>query len=162
MIAGGEAPQSSDLAFKTELSGPDLAVMWQNTSSHACLLNLGGVNGEDPIYIFKLSVSSSGEKGAAGIKNGTGVLEGRVDPWVIFMPSRSQFSVRIPLTTIVLNRSAISLAALKKPWKLQITFAGTAAADYAPGGNRIPFSLTRNGPTSIPICRGSLASMVGE
>lgn len=128
---------------------------WANESASPCLLNVGVLFGTMELYHLALSVSD-GEVSArknASIRTGS-AIEGRSDPWVVFMPPRAAYSIRVPTDSILIGRSAKPLSGLEGPWSLTVEYKGEAAVDFAPGKGRVPYSLSRNGPTSIPFCEG--------
>jgi len=152
--------KGDDLTMTAQLSSDSLWLAWTNTSGHSCLLNLGGVSGDEPLYVVRLSIDSPNQRGDASVASVSGVLNGRVDPWVVFMPSKSQYQVTIPLDKIRLNRSGTLVSNLSHRYTLRVTYSAQPARDYAPGGKVVPFSLTQNGPTSVPLCRGLLSAFV--
>jgi hypothetical protein len=152
--------KGDDLTMTAQLSSDSLWLAWTNTSSHSCLLNLGGVSRDEPLYVVRLSIDYENHRGDASIASVSGVLNGRVDPWVVFMPPKSQYQVPIPLDKIRLNRSGTLVSKLSHRYTFRITYSAQPAKDYAPGGKVVPFSLTQNGPTSVPLCRGILSAFV--
>ena len=153
---------ASDVTMSAELSSKTLSVRWTNSGDHSCLLNLGSVLGKYPLYNLRLTVSSGKENGEASIISDLGAISGRVDPWVVFMPKASQFESNIGLDDIRLNRSGIRVSQVHPPYRLTIIYASGLAYDYAPGGKKIPFSLTQNGPTTVPFCTGSVTTSAEE
>ncbi len=150
---------AADVTMSAQLSSKSLSVRWTNSNDHSCLLNLGSVLGEYPLYNLRLAVRSSGDRGNASITFVSGVLNGRFDPWVIFMPAASQFESNIDLDKIRLNRSGRTVSQVHPPYRLTIIYNAAPSHDYAPGGKKIPFSLTQNGPTNVPFCKGSVTTI---
>lgn len=147
---------AADVTMSAELSSKTLSIRWTNSGDHSCLLNLGSASGKYPLYNLRLTVSANKEEGEASINSGPSAISGRVDPWVAFMPKASQFQSNVGLDDIRLNRSGIRLSQVHPPYRLTITYVAGPAYDYAPGGKKIPFSLTQNGPTTVPFCSGSV------
>jgi hypothetical protein len=134
-------------------------ITWTNESASPCLLNVGGLLGTMELYDLTLVVSGGEVSGRKNASIGrSGAIEGRLDPWVVFMPPGAAYSVRASMDSIRLNRSGKSLSSLKGPWTLTIQYKGEPAVDFAPGKGQVPYSLTRNGPTSIRFCEGVLTA----
>lgn len=155
------AQASPQLTLKAVLhpKESEVEIAWSNVGSAPCLLNVGGIIGDTMFYGMRLSVSKDGvqKETAAYIANG-GVIEGRPDPWVVFMPVGSTYSIKIGLRHIMLR--ATQPLSEWRHWRLTIRFVGRPARDYAPGGKLIPFAMSQNGPTSFKACMGALSTEV--
>src|SRR5579875_3610550 len=150
----------STIAFTADLLPGSIRLTWTNVGSHSCLLNLGTVWAEQPVLALGLYVNSGHGDMPASVVDASGVLNGRADPWVLFMPAQSEFRVRISLASIRIDKSGMRLASLSGPYTVKISYEGRPARDFGPGGKPIPFSLSRSGPTNVPACEGSFAVLV--
>jgi hypothetical protein len=137
-------------------------VTWKNVDNQACLLNVGTIFGDMPVYALKLSISGGGMKDQPADVMETAAIEGRPDPWVIFMPPKSGYSVRIATNKIMLRAHGRTLDEVRGRWRLKVTFFGRPALDYGPGGKKIPFRLSQNGPTAVPFCTGLASAEVAR
>src|SRR5579884_3263730 len=144
----------STIAFTADLLPGSIRLTWTNVGSHSCLLNLGAV------WALGLYVNSGRGDMPASVVDASGVLNGRADPWVLFMPAQSEFRVRISLASVRIDKSGMRLASLSGPYTVKISYEGRPARDFGPGGKPIPFSLSRSGPTNVPACEGSFAVLV--
>ena len=157
-----EKRPSFNFAAALQDRGSNIEVTWKNVDTGPCLLNMGAIFGGMPIYSLKMSMSlAKMQDQAMSVAEGV-AIEGRPDPWVIFMPPQSSYSVRIATNKIMLHRNGQSLRQLSGRWKLTITYIGKPALDYGPGGKQIPFRLSQNGPTAVPFCTGLASSEVAR
>ena len=157
-VAQSSAEQRSALKLSAsfEDGGSQIELTWLNEGGPPCLLNVGTLFGTVPLYHFALFVSGAGmsDRSRASIGRSS-AIEGRPDPWVVYMPVGAAYGVRIPVGSIMLSGSGKPLDSVKGPWTLTIQQTGEAAVDFAPGGRgKIPYSLSRSGPTAIPFCEG--------
>jgi hypothetical protein len=153
LASAADDSRSPKITFVADLLPGFIRLTWTNVSSHSCLLNLGTVWAEQPLFALGISVNSGNGDMPASIANVSGVLNGRADPWVLFMPAQSEFRARVPLASIRINKSGMRVASLSGPYDIKISYEGRPATDFAPGGKAVPFSLSRSGPTNVPACR---------
>ena len=156
-LALGASEVASALTMTTSIKNSELEVRWANESSSTLLLNMGSIMGEHPLYALRLSVEGiSKESRSLAVGGASGAIEGRIDPWVILLPPRSEYIQRFPLHSLLL-RDGRNLESLKlKQWRLTTSFTGRDAYDKAPGGRKIKYSITQNGETAIPFWKGTL------
>ena len=156
------AAQGSALELSASLKNAEseIELVWLNTSGSPCLLNLGTIFGTEPLYRLMVSVSGEGANDGSASIGRRGAIEGRPDPWVVFMPTRAAYSIIIPTSSILVGRFRKPLSSLKGRWSLTIRYRGERAVDFAPGQGRVPYSLSRSGPTSIPFCEGEATGRV--
>ncbi len=158
----GAAPRLRiDMALRNDAS--ELQIKWINDGSSGFLLDLGGLVGAEPLYGFRLLVAAHGRKPElVGVVEGSGTIEGRPDPWVTFLPPQSEFALSFGTNKLAIPREGVMIRDLKGPWTLTLTYSGEPATDYAPGGHKIPYSITRNGPTRIPFWVGTITQHVSH
>jgi hypothetical protein len=136
----------------------NIRVIFKNMSDRAFLLGLGNIVGRAcyPHVQLKLDGNCT-EKGLLIDRtNASGAISGRGDSWVVIMPALATYSIGFATDKLFLQNSRKVIDVLTHGCTVTTYFVGSIGFDTAPGGRKIPFSITRNGPTQIPFWVGSV------
>lgn len=145
------------IQLELSLDKATIRVTFNNVGQRVLLLSVGNVIGTQSFPHVRLAVGGNCDKRGA-LTDGTtgGALSGRGDPWVILMPPASTYSLHFSTSAMILPGGERLADILKRGCTVSAHFDGSAAFDQAPGGEKIPFSITRGGPTRIPFWIGRI------
>jgi hypothetical protein len=162
-VAAEQIKTGVELSAQMPSKTAPIKLTWHNIGDRMCLLNLGGIAGGRPLYIIKMTATwaENGNAKTATINVGGGSdYVGRPDPFVVPLPPKASYNIAVFPEDLRLPNGASIGRMTGTPIKIKVVFAGVPGIDYKPGGQRIPFSLSANGPTTLPFFTGSLSAEI--
>ena len=139
----------------------DIRVTFENISQNTILLSVGNIIGTKCHPHVQLTfIGKCRQTGALSSIEDGGVVGARGDPWVVVIPPLGAYSVHFPMVKMVLRNGNKAIDMIERGCTVTASFAGSTSVDRAPGGQKIAFSITRNGPTLIPFWTGNAEAQV--
>lgn len=151
-------PPPLELKAQLMQQSASIKLTWINPGPATLLLNVGSIAGTsgflpNPIFYIR----------AAGVHDGNlvytagqSVMEGKLEPWVVCLPAKTEFAVSFDLRQLILPGYQKTLAEIQgQPYHLSISFIGRPAFHSGPTPDHvIPYNTTAEYGADFPFWTG--------
>ena len=153
-----------ELAAQLEEGDQWLKIQWTNKEG-TTLLCLGGIVGNSGINpAIRLFLSDSGKKAEELINTDQpGVIGGRSEPLVIYMPPRSEYAIRVDTRKLFLPGYSKTVWSLRtQPWTLVVRYRGVVPEDShaPPCSGPKPYNTLLAYPVNVHFWTGEAATQI--